>query len=58
MSDLRATAGRRAGDPAVSGLVDRLHAASADFRRLWAAHEVKVRRADRKTLMNRRVGPV
>jgi hypothetical protein len=30
--------------------------ASADFSRLWAGHEVAVRRADRKTLIHPRVG--
>jgi transcriptional regulator with XRE-family HTH domain len=56
VADLRAAAGRRAGDPVVTGLVDRLRAASADFRRLWAEHEVRVRRIDRKTLLHPRVG--
>ncbi|MGV9563469.1 helix-turn-helix transcriptional regulator [Streptomyces sp. NPDC003480] len=56
VADLRAAAGRRSGDPTVAGLVDRLQAASADFRRLWAEHEVAVRRADRKTLLHPRVG--
>lgn len=56
VADLRAAAGRRSGDPAVAGLVDRLQTASADFRRLWAEHEVAVRRADRKTLLHPRVG--
>lgn len=58
VADLRATAGRRAGDPVVEGLVKRLLAASADFRRLWAEHEVAVRRADRKTVNHPRVGPI
>ncbi|RFU84488.1 XRE family transcriptional regulator [Streptomyces triticagri] len=58
VADLRAVAGRRSGDPVVTGLIERLQAASADFRRLWAEHEVGVRRADRKTLMHPRVGPV
>ncbi|WP_086724684.1 helix-turn-helix transcriptional regulator [Streptomyces carpinensis] len=58
VADLRAAAGRRPGDPVVSGLVERLQAASADFRRLWAQHEVAVRRADRKTLLHPRVGPL
>ncbi|MGW6601244.1 MmyB family transcriptional regulator [Streptomyces sp. NPDC055036] len=39
-----------------AGLVDRLRAASADFRRLWAEHEVAVRRANHKTLLHPRVG--
>jgi transcriptional regulator with XRE-family HTH domain len=56
VADLRATAGRRAGDPDVTGLVERLQAASPDFRRLWAQHEVAVRRMDRKTLVHPRVG--
>jgi transcriptional regulator with XRE-family HTH domain len=56
VADLRAAAGRRTGDPAVAGLVDRLQAASADFRRLWAEHEVAVRRTDRKTMLHPRVG--
>ncbi|WP_433303145.1 helix-turn-helix transcriptional regulator [Actinoplanes sp. CA-030573] len=58
VADLRAVAGRRSGDPVVAGLVERLRAASADFRRLWAEHEVAVRRADRKTFMHPRVGAV
>ncbi|MGD0702489.1 MAG: hypothetical protein ABSA02_21735 [Trebonia sp.] len=58
VADLRATAGRRAGDPTVTGLVQRSQAASNDFRRLWAEHEVSVRRADRKTLVHPRVGPL
>jgi hypothetical protein len=56
VADLRATAGRRSGDPEVTGLVERLLAASADFRRRWAEHEVAVRRADRKTMLHPRVG--
>ncbi|MEU4235480.1 helix-turn-helix transcriptional regulator [Nonomuraea sp. NPDC026600] len=56
VADLRAAAGRRSGDPAFAGLVDRLRAASGDFRRLWAEHEVAVRRVDRKTMLHPRVG--
>ncbi|GAA3257299.1 helix-turn-helix transcriptional regulator [Nonomuraea helvata] len=56
VADLRAAMGRRSGDATIAGLVDRLRAASADFRRLWAEHEVAVRRADRKTLLHPRVG--
>jgi hypothetical protein len=58
VADLRAVAGRRAGDPVVAGLVDRLLAASPEFRRLWADHEVAVRRSDRKTFDHPRVGPI
>jgi len=56
VADLRATVGRRSGDPTAVGLVERLHAASADFRRRWSEHEVAVRRADRKVLVHPRVG--
>jgi transcriptional regulator with XRE-family HTH domain len=56
VADLRAVAGRRAGDLTVEGFVERLAAASPEFRRLWAEHEVAVRRADRKTLVHPRVG--
>ncbi|MGC4854748.1 helix-turn-helix transcriptional regulator [Micromonospora sp. DT4] len=58
VADLRAVAGRRAGDPVVTSLIERLRAASDDFRRLWAEHEVAVRRADRKTFRHPRVGRV
>jgi transcriptional regulator with XRE-family HTH domain len=58
VADLRAAAGRRAGDPEVTGLVARLRAASPEFDRLWQEHEVAVRRADRKTFLNPRVGPL
>ncbi|GGK95809.1 helix-turn-helix transcriptional regulator [Mangrovihabitans endophyticus] len=56
VADLRAVAGRRSGDPTVTGLVERLQAASPEFRRRWAEHEVAVRRADRKTMLHPRVG--
>ncbi|MEU6131475.1 helix-turn-helix transcriptional regulator [Saccharopolyspora sp. NPDC047091] len=58
VADLRATAGRRADDPEVAALVERLRAASDEFRRRWDEHEVAVRRADRKTLVHPRVGPL
>ncbi|GIF04742.1 helix-turn-helix domain-containing protein [Actinoplanes siamensis] len=56
VADLRAVAGRRAGDPEVTGLIAALRTASADFARLWAEHEVAVRRSDRKTFEHPRVG--
>ncbi|GAA2710154.1 helix-turn-helix transcriptional regulator [Actinoplanes palleronii] len=58
VSDLRAVVGRRSGDPVVTGLLTRLQAASPHFRELWDEHEVGVRRADRKTLIHPRVGPL
>ncbi|GAA1845710.1 helix-turn-helix transcriptional regulator [Pseudonocardia ailaonensis] len=56
VADLRAALGRRGTDAEVTGLVARLREVSADFRRLWDDHEVAVRRADRKTFLNPRVG--
>ena len=56
VADLRAAAGRRERDPTVAGLVQRLQSASAEFRQLWAEHEVAVRRADRKAFLHPRVG--
>ncbi|WP_199510742.1 helix-turn-helix transcriptional regulator [Nucisporomicrobium flavum] len=58
VADLRAAAGRRSGDPEVARLVARLQAESPEFAQLWAAHEVAVRRADQKTMVNPRVGPL
>ncbi|WP_250006587.1 helix-turn-helix transcriptional regulator [Actinoplanes sp. M2I2] len=58
VADLRAVAGRRPGDPTITRLVAALQRESADFRRLWAEHEVAVRRNDRKTFVNARVGRV
>ncbi|MFI2754037.1 helix-turn-helix transcriptional regulator [Cellulomonas sp. P22] len=58
VADLRAVAGRRPTDPELTGLVESLSAASDDFRRLWAEHRVAVRRADRKTVLHPRVGPI
>ena len=58
VSDLRATAGRRHGDPDVEHLVGRLLAVSPEFRARWNEHEVGVRRADRKTILHPRVGPL
>jgi hypothetical protein len=37
---LRLGLSRYPGDPGPAGVVESLHAASADFRRLWAEHEV------------------
>ncbi|MEV4516011.1 helix-turn-helix transcriptional regulator [Dactylosporangium sp. NPDC049525] len=58
VADLRATAARRHGDADVDGLVRRLLAASPEFAARWGEHEVKVRRSDRKSFLNRQVGVV
>ena len=56
VADLRATAARRAGDPDVEELVAALTEASAEFRALWAEHEVAVRRGYRKRMIHPEVG--
>jgi transcriptional regulator with XRE-family HTH domain len=55
-ADLRATHGRRRGDPDVEELVARLRAGSAEFAALWDEHEVAVRRADSKRIIHPEVG--
>jgi transcriptional regulator with XRE-family HTH domain len=56
VADLRAAGGRRSGDPVVTGLVERLRAASPEFRTRWDEHEVGIRRSDRKLMVHPRVG--
>lgn len=56
VADLRATHARRAGDPDVTTLVHDLLTRSAEFRRLWDAHEVGVRRLDVKRMRHPEVG--
>ena len=56
VADLRATWGRRRGDPAVERLVSRLRQASPLFEQLWATHDVAVRHADRKRILHPAVG--
>jgi MmyB-like transcription regulator ligand binding domain len=56
VADLRATWARRSGDLAVRRLVEQLRRASPLFERLWAEHDVAVRRADRKRILHPTVG--
>ncbi|MDQ0774970.1 transcriptional regulator with XRE-family HTH domain [Streptomyces aurantiacus] len=56
VADLRTAVGRHSGDSAVAAFVARLQATNDDFRRMWAEHEVAVKRTDRKTLIHPRVG--
>src|SRR5204863_2659617 len=52
------TAARYPDDPEVAQLVADLCAGSADFRRLWASHDVSATPTLRKTFQHRVVGPV
>ena len=58
VADLRATAARRAVDPQVTAMVRHLKAKSGEFRRLWAEHQVAVRRSDTKRFVHPAVGTV
>ncbi|MFC6081728.1 helix-turn-helix transcriptional regulator [Sphaerisporangium aureirubrum] len=58
VADLRAAAARYPGDRGIKDLVAEMLALSPDFARLWAAHEVAVRRDQPKRLEHPVVGPV
>jgi transcriptional regulator with XRE-family HTH domain len=56
VAHLRATAGANLDDPYLIGLVDELSRESADFRRLWARHDVIGKTREAKRLRHRDVG--
>ena len=56
VADLRASVARRNTDPAARSLLDALTANSAEFRSIWARHEVAVKRTTAKVLRHERVG--
>lgn len=58
VADLRAAVAHRGEDPVAAALVERLHAASEEFTRLWELHEVAVRRASRMRLRHPAIGPM
>ena len=58
VADLRATHARRPHDEEVNALIRDLHEASAEFRELWARHDVAVRRSAAKTIMHPDIGPL
>ncbi|MFF8451539.1 helix-turn-helix transcriptional regulator [Streptomyces leeuwenhoekii] len=58
VADLRASVGRRAGDPAATRLVRRLCESSEEFGALWELHEVAVRRNSRMRVLHPLIGPV
>ncbi|MEU9076829.1 helix-turn-helix transcriptional regulator [Kitasatospora sp. NPDC004745] len=58
VADLRVAAARYPADSELRGLVDRLVAASAEFRELWARQDVEVRRSTRKRILHPVVGPL
>ncbi|MEN3269271.1 MAG: hypothetical protein V7646_6165 [Pseudonocardia sp.] len=56
VADLRAARARYPEDSRIALLVERLLARSPEFARLWAEHEVGVRRSGRKRLLHPSVG--
>lgn len=56
--ELRATLARYPTDPAVTGLVDELRDASADFARLWERHDVQAAPMLTKTFRHPVVGEI
>ncbi|MEU4197621.1 helix-turn-helix transcriptional regulator [Kribbella sp. NPDC026611] len=56
VADLRAAQARRMGDTDVNELVSSLLADSAEFRELWARHEVNTRRLGHKRIIHAEVG--
>ncbi len=58
VADLRSATGRYPEDPDLQRLIADLRGDSARFAELWAAHDVEVRRADRKTVVHPDVGPI
>ncbi len=55
---LRATAARYPDDPEVANLVGDLLSGSAEFARLWAAHDVRPEPTLRKTVNHPLIGPI
>ncbi|MEV0297271.1 helix-turn-helix transcriptional regulator [Nocardia sp. NPDC050710] len=56
VASLRATAGDDLDDPRLTELVGELSLKSAEFRRLWARHDVRVKTAGVKRFINPMVG--
>jgi transcriptional regulator with XRE-family HTH domain len=55
-ADLRGAAARYPDDPGVRRLIDRLLAASSEFRALWSSHDVAARRSAHKRLHHPTLG--
>lgn len=56
MANLRAVTAARPDDPVPAALVAELRATSAEFRELWEAHEVALRRSCTKRFVHPLVG--
>ncbi|MGW4367457.1 MmyB family transcriptional regulator [Nocardia takedensis] len=58
VADLRAAYARYPGHPALRSLVTELLGTAPRFARMWAAHDVRVRRAHRKHIDHPELGPL
>ncbi|OKI00896.1 transcriptional regulator [Streptomyces sp. CB02923] len=58
VAHLRRDVGRFPEDPKLCTMIDELSATSADFRRIWAAHDVQDKGFGRKRLSHPLVGPL
>ncbi|GIH99387.1 helix-turn-helix transcriptional regulator [Planobispora takensis] len=58
VADLRAAAARYPGDPSIGELVTEMLAASPEFGRMWAAHDVEVQRDRRKQMHHPLIGMI
>ncbi|WP_336215128.1 helix-turn-helix transcriptional regulator [Nonomuraea sp. LPB2021202275-12-8] len=58
VADLRVAAGRYPDDTGIQALVTEMLALSPEFARLWAEHEVRPRREQRKRINHPAVGPI
>ncbi len=58
VADLRAAYGRYPGDAGIESLVTELLGTSPAFARMWAEHDVQVRRGVRKTVVHPAAGPL
>ncbi|MEV4252144.1 helix-turn-helix transcriptional regulator [Spirillospora sp. NPDC049652] len=56
VADLRAARGRYPNDPGIKALLQELTEGSALFRRVWAEHDVEIRRNTKKTMVHPVVG--
>lgn len=58
VADLRSVLALRPDDADAVALVEELRSSSAEFEALWAAHDVSVRRRDRKRIVNPELGVI
>lgn len=58
VADLRAVSARRAGDPEVAVLVERLRAASSEFETIWSEHRVAYKTSAYKRFVHPELGVI